>query len=95
MLTEKLLKVLFLSKVTPDGKSGAMIVLTVKLILLQKMLILLVLQIKFLISHLQKILLILKHLKALPIDGGKVGEKVVEYVGVIGEKLELSYYDKD
>ncbi len=27
-------------------------------------------------------------------DGGKVGEKVVEYVGIIGEKLDLSYFEK-
>lgn len=33
-------------------------------------------------------------LKSLPMEGGKVAEKVVEYVGIIGEKLELSYYEK-
>jgi elongation factor Ts len=27
-------------------------------------------------------------------DGGKVGDKVVEYVGIIGEKLDLSYFEK-
>jgi elongation factor Ts len=32
-------------------------------------------------------------LKALPMDGGKVGDKVVEYLGIIGEKIELSYFD--
>jgi elongation factor Ts len=36
----------------------------------------------------------LDELKSLPMDGGKVGEKVVEYVGIIGEKLDLSYYEK-
>ena len=36
----------------------------------------------------------LDELKALPLEGGKVGDKVVEYVGIIGEKLELSYYEK-
>ena len=36
----------------------------------------------------------LEELKALPMDGGKVGEKIVEYVGIIGEKLDLSYFDK-
>jgi len=34
----------------------------------------------------------LEELKALPLEGGKVGEKVVEYIGIIGEKLDLSYY---
>lgn len=33
-------------------------------------------------------------LKALPMEGATVGEKVIEYVGIIGEKLELSYYEK-
>ena len=28
----------------------------------------------------------LEELKSLPMDGGKVGDKVVEYVGIIGEK---------
>ena len=27
-------------------------------------------------------------------DGGKIGDKIVEYVGIIGEKLDLSYYEK-
>jgi elongation factor Ts len=36
----------------------------------------------------------LEELKAQSIDGGKIGEKVIEYVGIIGEKLELSYFDK-
>ncbi len=36
----------------------------------------------------------LEALKNLPMEGGKVGEKVVEYVGIIGEKLELSYFEK-
>jgi elongation factor Ts len=36
----------------------------------------------------------LEDLKSLPLDSGKVGDKVVEYVGIIDEKLELSYYDK-
>jgi elongation factor Ts len=33
-------------------------------------------------------------LKSLPLDGAKIGDKVVEYIGIIGEKLELSYYDR-
>ena len=36
----------------------------------------------------------LEELKALPLDGGKIGEKIVEYIGIIGEKLDLSYYEK-
>jgi len=33
-------------------------------------------------------------LKALPFDGTTVGGKVTEFVGIIGEKLELSYFEK-
>jgi len=36
----------------------------------------------------------LEELKALPMDGVTVGEKVIEYIGIIGEKLDLSYFDK-
>ena len=33
-------------------------------------------------------------LKSLQMDGGKVGDKVIEYIGIIGEKLDLSYFEK-
>jgi len=36
----------------------------------------------------------LESLKALKIDGKSIDEMVTEQTGVIGEKLELSYYDK-
>ncbi len=36
----------------------------------------------------------LEELKSLPMEGATVGDKVVEYVGIIGEKLSLSYYEK-
>ena len=36
----------------------------------------------------------LEELKGLDIDGGKIGDKIVEYIGIIGEKLDLSYFDK-
>lgn len=35
----------------------------------------------------------LEALLALPLDGKTVGEKVTEQVGIIGEKIELSFYD--
>ena len=35
----------------------------------------------------------LEQVKALPIDGVTIGEKVIEQVGVIGEKLDLSYFE--
>ena len=36
----------------------------------------------------------LEVLKSLPLEGTKIGDKVVEFIGIIGEKLELSYYEK-
>jgi len=33
-------------------------------------------------------------LLALPLEGTSVADKVVEFIGIIGEKLELSYYEK-
>jgi elongation factor Ts len=36
----------------------------------------------------------LEELKSLSLDGGKIGDKIVEYVGIIGEKIDLSYYEK-
>ena len=36
----------------------------------------------------------LEELKSLPMEGATVGDKVVEYIGIIGEKLSLSYYEK-
>ncbi|MDR2886755.1 MAG: translation elongation factor Ts [Bacteroidales bacterium] len=36
----------------------------------------------------------LEALLTMPLEGTTVAEKVVEFVGIIGEKLELSYYEK-
>jgi elongation factor Ts len=36
----------------------------------------------------------LEALKLLQIDGKTIADKVIEQVGIIGEKLELAYYDK-
>ncbi len=36
----------------------------------------------------------LEELKALPLDKTTVAGKVIEYIGIIGEKLDLSYYEK-
>ncbi len=42
----------------------------------------------------QKIRLDLDELKALKLDNTKVEEKVIEFVGIIGEKLNLAYFEK-
>lgn len=35
----------------------------------------------------------LEELKKMPFENSTVGEKVVEFMGIIGEKLELTYYE--
>jgi len=35
----------------------------------------------------------LEELKKMPLENSTVGEKVVEFMGIIGEKLELTYYE--
>ncbi|HNW57133.1 MAG TPA: translation elongation factor Ts [Bacteroidales bacterium] len=83
-----------LAKVSPDGKMGAMIVLNSETDFVAKNENFLALVHKILDIAVEKNPATLDELKSLPMDGGKVGEKVVEYVGIIGEKLELSYYEK-
>ncbi|HOU01501.1 MAG TPA: translation elongation factor Ts [Bacteroidales bacterium] len=83
-----------LSKVTADGKLGIMIVLNSETDFVAKNTEFVNLATKILDIALKNNPADLETLKALPMDGGKVGEKVVEYMGIIGEKLELSYFDK-
>jgi elongation factor Ts len=83
-----------LSKVSPDGKLGVMIVLNSETDFVAK-------NADF-VGFANKILDIalvnnpkdLDALKGLNIDGTNIANKVVEYIGIIGEKLELSYYEK-
>ncbi len=83
-----------LARVSSDGKKGYMIVLNSESDFVAK-------NAEF-IGFANKILDIalasgpsnLEELKALPMDGVTVGEKVIEYIGIIGEKLDLSYFDK-
>lgn len=83
-----------LSKVAADGKKGAIIVLNSETDFVAKNADFLALANKILdiaVSHNPSDL---EELKSLPMDGGKIGDKIVEYVGIIGEKLDLSYYEK-
>jgi elongation factor Ts len=82
-----------LSKVSSDAKSGAMIVLNSETDFVAKNADFLALANKILDIAVSKIPASLDELKSLPLDGGKVGDKVVEYVGIIGEKLDLSYLE--
>jgi elongation factor Ts len=83
-----------LAKVSSNGKTGAMIVLNSETDFVAKNADFMALANKILEVALAKNPANLDELKSLPLDGGQVGEKVVEYVGIIGEKLDLSYYEK-
>ena len=83
-----------LSKVSADGKIGAMIVLNSETDFVAKNADFMALANKVLDIAVTKKPATLEELKSLPMDGGKVGDKIVEYVGIIGEKLELSYFEK-
>jgi elongation factor Ts len=83
-----------LSKVSTDGKMGAIIVLNSETDFVAKNADFMALANKILDIAIAKKPSTLEDLKSLPMDGGKVGEKVIEYVGIIGEKLDLSYFDK-
>ncbi len=83
-----------LSKVTSDGKTGAMIVLNSETDFVAKNADFINLANKILDVALANKPSDLDALKALPFEGGNVADKVTEYVGIIGEKLELSYYEK-
>jgi elongation factor Ts len=83
-----------LSKTTPDGKFGAIIVLNSETDFVAKNADFQALATKILDIALASKPSNLEELKSLSLDGGKIGDKIVEYVGIIGEKLDLSYYEK-
>jgi elongation factor Ts len=83
-----------LSKTTSDCKLGAILVLNSETDFVAKNADFLALANKILDVALAKNPATLEDLKSLPMDGGKVGDKVTEYVGIIGEKLDLSYFEK-
>jgi len=83
-----------LSKVSSDGKTGAIMVLNSETDFVAKNADFMALANKILDIAVTKIPANLDELKSLQMDGGKVGDKVVEYVGIIGEKLDLSYFEK-
>ena len=83
-----------LAKVSADGKFGAMTVLNSESDFVAENADFIAFATKILDLAITEKPANLGELKSLRMDGGKVGDKVVEYVGIIGEKLELSYYDK-
>jgi elongation factor Ts len=82
------------AKVNPDGKMGAIIVLNSETDFVAKNAEFIAFATKILDLALAKNPANLDALLALPLDGGPISQKIVEYVGVIGEKIELSYYEK-
>jgi elongation factor Ts len=82
------------SKVNPDGKMGAIVVLNSETDFVAKNADFIAFATKILDLSLAKKPIDLEGLKSLPLDGGTVSSKIVEYLGIIGEKVELSYYEK-
>ncbi|HOO98506.1 MAG TPA: translation elongation factor Ts [Bacteroidales bacterium] len=83
-----------LAKVTPDGKYGAMMVLNSESDFVAKNEGFITFATKILDFALMNKPSDLDDLKGLSMDGASVNEKVIEYLGIIGEKIELSYFDK-
>ncbi len=83
-----------LSKVSEDGKLGAIMVLNSETDFVAKNADFLALANKIIDIALSSKPATLEDLKALPMEGATVGEKVIEYIGIIGEKLDISYYEK-
>jgi elongation factor Ts len=83
-----------LSKVDPSGKFGAMIVLNSETDFVAKNAEFLSLANNILNMAVANKPATLDDLKSLKIDGTRIADKIVEYIGVIGEKIDLSYYDK-
>lgn len=83
-----------LSKISPDGKLGVIMVLNSETDFVAKNADFLGLANKILDIALANSPANLDALKELPMDGGKIGDKIIEYLGIIGEKIDLSYYEK-
>jgi elongation factor Ts len=83
-----------LARTSSGNQMGAMIVLNSETDFVAKNADFISLAGKILDIALEKSPANLEELKSLPIEGTTVGDKVVEYIGIIGEKLSLSYYEK-
>jgi len=83
-----------LSKVASNGKLGAIIVLNSETDFVAKNADFMALATKILDIALANNPANLDELMSLQMDGGNIGDKIVEYVGIIGEKLDLSYYER-
>lgn len=83
-----------LAKTTQNNKSGALIVLNSETDFVAQNAEFISLAQKILDLAVAKNPATLEDLKALTLENTTVGNKVVEYIGIIGEKLDLAYYEK-
>lgn len=83
-----------LSKVKADGKLGVMTVLNCETDFVAKNNDFVAFAYKILDLALANNPTNLEALKELPMEGADVAKKIIEYIGIIGEKLELSHYEK-
>jgi elongation factor Ts len=83
-----------LSKVTPDNKFGALTVLNSETDFVAKNAEFIALATRILDLALLKKPANIDELKNLPLENSTAEGKVVEFIGIIGEKLNLSYYEK-
>ena len=83
-----------LAKANADGKLGAMIVLNCETDFVAKNANFVKFTQSILDLALEKKPADLDALKQLTMEGRKVGDQVLEQVGIIGEKIDLSYYSK-
>ena len=83
-----------LAKVNAEGKLGAMIVLNCETDFVAKNADFVKFAQSILDLALEKKPADLDVLKQLTLEGRKVGDQVLEQVGIIGEKIDLSYYNK-
>ncbi len=83
-----------LAKVAGDGKSGALVVLNCETDFVAKNESFVDLTSSILDVALTNLPADLETLKSLELNGTKISDLVVEQVGVIGEKIELSFYGK-
>ena len=83
-----------IAKTSADGNYGAIIILNSETDFVAKNADFMALANKIIDVALAKNPADLEELKSLQMDGGKIGDKIVEYVGIIGEKLDLAYFEK-
>ena len=83
-----------LAKVTADGKHGYIIALNCETDFVAKNADFVGFAGKIIDKAIESNPSTLEELKGLSVDGTKIGDKIVEYIGIIGEKIDLSYYEK-